>query len=110
MAQRAESLALIIPSFNSAQYLPDLFSSIWGGDSSVGSHPGQTLLPTEVIICDDASRDATEMVVEAYRQVHSELSYLRLNRNSGTPTACNEAIKSTLFWRIVEILKKEKKE
>jgi glycosyltransferase involved in cell wall biosynthesis len=95
VTKRADSLALIIPSFNSSQFLPSLFSSIWGGDSSLGSMPGQTLLPTEVIVCDDASTDMTEMVVESYRLDHPELSYLRLNHNSGTPSACNEAIRST---------------
>ena len=90
----AESLALVIPSFESAKYLPDLFSSIWGGESSLGLLSPQTLLPTEVIVVDDCSSDNTEAVVDEYRKVHSELVYLRLNKNRGTPTAMNEGVKA----------------
>ena len=89
------SFALIVPSYNSAKYLPDLFASIYGGESSLGKVEPQTLLPTEIVICDDSSQDNTEEVVEEFRKDHSEISYVRHATNRGTPSACNSAISYT---------------
>lgn len=55
----------------------------------------QTVLPTEVIVCDDCSQDDTQSLVLRYHDLHPELSYVRHDHNRGTPSACNSAIRST---------------
>jgi hypothetical protein len=85
------SLAVIVPSYNHAIYLPDLFASLFGGVSSLGDLPVQNLLPTEVIVVDDCSTDNTEEIVKKY----SSVKYLRTPVNSGSAAACNLAIQNT---------------
>jgi len=87
--------SVIVPSFNSAKYLPDLFHSIFGGETSIGVLKAQTILPYEIIVVDDASQDNTEEVVDSFRSKFPRISYYRLNRNSGTPVACNVAVRNS---------------
>lgn len=95
MSKYADSLAIIIPSFNCGKYLKDLFNSIYGGDTCLGFMQPQTLLPTEIIVCDDASTDNTLEILEQARKEHPEISYVAKSQNRGTSAACNRAISMT---------------
>lgn len=89
----SDKFSVIVPSFNSARYLKDLVASIYGGESSLGTLPPQTVLPLDLVICDDGSTDNTEEVVQNLQKEYDRISYIKLSGNFGTPKACNEAIK-----------------
>jgi glycosyltransferase involved in cell wall biosynthesis len=94
-AKIADSLALIVPAYNNARFLPDLVASVYGGMTSLGFMHGQTVAPTELIVCDDCSEDNTREVVKSLSDLHSRVKYCRTPRNSGTSAACNVAIDHT---------------
>ncbi len=64
-------VSVIIPSYNSAAYLPATLESVLGQDYSA----------VEVVVVDDGSTDDTEQVVHPYR---SRIEYIR-QENSGGP-------------------------
>jgi len=63
------SIAVIIPSYNYARFLPEAIESVLA----------QTVLPDEILITDDCSTDHTFAVAYAYHKRHPHL--IRLNRN-----------------------------
>lgn len=86
-------VSVIVPSYNHARYIPDLISSLIGGNTSLGSHPGQTFQSFEIIIVDDCSTDNTAEVCAKIKDPYKGIRFIRLEKNSGTSVACNEAIK-----------------
>lgn len=95
MSELAKSLAVIVPAYNAGRYLEDLINSIYGGDTCLGPHTGQTLLPEEVIICDDCSTDNTAEIIQNLHNSNSRIRYCKTPTNSGTSAACNVAIRHT---------------
>ena len=73
------TVTAIIPTFNRAATLDRALASVFG----------QTRVPDEVIVVDDASTDETESVVRRF----PEVLYLRLQRNSGAAHARNEGVR-----------------
>jgi glycosyltransferase involved in cell wall biosynthesis len=75
------AISVVIPSYNSATYLPD----------AVESALNQTVAPLEVIVVDDGSTDATADVLERYRgrivAISQENRGLSAARNRGIEAA-----------------------
>jgi len=83
--------------------LRDLIRSIYGGETSLGKMEGQTLLPKEIIISDDASTDDTTKIAMELSEEYPDIRYRRNAVNSGTSITCNEAIRiasSTFITRM----------
>ena len=81
------TLAVVVPCFNHAAYLPDLLESI----------AAQTRRPDEVIFVDDASPDATNEIVTAFVAAHQESDDRRFvvlvnDRNMGQAASLNRGI------------------
>jgi glycosyltransferase involved in cell wall biosynthesis len=95
MTEVAKSLAVIVPSYNAGKYLGDLVASIFGGKTSLGEMPGQSLQPEEIVICNDCSTDNTEEIVRNLNKLDSRIRYCKTPVNSGTSAACNTAIRNT---------------
>lgn len=79
-----ESVSVIIPAYNSAEYILDCLSSVFK----------QTYLPSEVIVIDDGSTDRTAEIVKGFSRVR----YI-YQKNQGLSAARNMGIKnSTGKW------------
>lgn len=72
-------ISVIIPAYNAARWLP----------RAVEACRTQTLSPTEIIIVDDASSDATLDVAKQLAAQHARVNVLRHKRNSGPAAARN---------------------
>lgn len=57
------AVSVIVPSFNMGWYLRDTLASLYGGRSSLGNMPAQTLADFEAIVIDDCSDDGTPRMV-----------------------------------------------
>jgi glycosyltransferase involved in cell wall biosynthesis len=82
----ARSISVIVPTWNSARYLPAALDSVFA----------QSFPPSEVIVVDDGSTDDTEAVAAPYRD---RIAYIKLDhagpasaRNEGTARAKGELI------------------
>lgn len=87
-------VSVIVPSYNHARYIRDLVSSLIGGPTSLGPHPGQTFQSFEVIIVDDCSTDDTIKVGEEVQDEFKGIKFIHLDKNGGTSVACNVAIRN----------------
>ena len=72
------SISVIIPTYNSAVFLPEALQSVLS----------QTFLPQDVIVVDDGSTDDTEDVLEPFRR---HIHYIR-QENQGPAVARNRGI------------------
>lgn len=61
-------------------------------DRAIQSVINQTWTNLEVIVCDDASTDATQSLLESYVKLHSNLVYLRNETTQGACVSRNKAI------------------
>jgi glycosyltransferase involved in cell wall biosynthesis len=73
-----KSIAVIIPCHNHAAELQKALESL----------AKQSRMPSEVIVIDDASRDAVEPIVDGFRGI-LPVRYRRLDENRGAPAARN---------------------
>lgn len=71
------TLAVVLPNYNHAQYLPEAIESILA----------QTRLPDEFLILDDASTDNSVDVIESYARQHSFIQLIRCEENGGVHAA-----------------------
>lgn len=82
---RSELVSVVVPTYNRAHYLPEVFDSV----------SGQEYRPIELIVVDDGSTDGTNECVEDWRQsdVSKELEvrYIR-QENQGAPVARNRGL------------------
>jgi glycosyltransferase involved in cell wall biosynthesis len=81
------SVAICIPTYNQAQYLPDAVRSAYGQDY------GGAL---EVWVADDASTDATPEVIRQLEREYPELHTVRQARNLGTAENSTAALRAPL--------------
>jgi len=101
-------ISVIVPCYNHGKYIPDLLSSIYGGESSLGVLKPQTLLPAEVIIVDDNSDDNTANIIKEQSQLYNEeeslkVHYIKNLRTFGTAISCNIAIDKAKYEVITRI-------
>src|SRR3989338_8567336 len=68
-------VSIIIPAFNSAEYISETLQSIIA----------QSFVNWEALVIDDCSSDNTADVVKRYEKIDSRISYYRLDSNSGRP-------------------------
>ncbi|MGC8728544.1 MAG: glycosyltransferase family 2 protein [Elusimicrobiales bacterium] len=85
-------LSICIPTYNRAEYLPDLFDSIF----SQVNNDNEDLL--EVVVSDNASGDDTIEVVNSYKNKFKNFVYFRWDRNMGADAN---------FLKVVELSKGE---
>lgn len=78
------AVAVVIPAFNSADYL----------DQALASVAGQTVAPSTVVIADDCSSDDTVQRARRW-QGHLPVEVVRLDRNRGPGVARHCAIQAT---------------
>ena len=81
------TLALVVPCYRHAAYLPDMLGSI----------TAQTRLPDEVIFVDDCSPDSTREILQRFIAAHpwpagGRLQLLANDRNIGQAASLNRAI------------------
>ena len=75
-------ISVIVPVYNSAQYLPECLTSICL----------QTLRDIEIIVVDDASTDDSLTIIKEYAALDSRIRIIELNENKGKGGACNCAL------------------
>lgn len=75
-------IAVVIPAYNYAQYLPACIDSVLA----------QTFEPAEILVVDDVSTDDTPEVVRRYE---GRVRYVRHERNSGLSASRNTGIRNT---------------
>lgn len=75
-------IAVVIPAYNYAQYLPACIESVLA----------QTFEPAEIVVVDDASTDDTPEVVRGYE---GRVRYVRHDRNSGLSASRNTGVRHT---------------
>ncbi len=89
MKDASFAVSVIIPSYNSARFLPQGFDSILA----------QTVTPAEVLLIDDGSTDNTREVVEAYAARHPRLFRYIHQSNAGQGSARNHGLReATSDW------------
>lgn len=79
------SISVVIPTYNDAAHVGDALRSI----------VGQTLPPSEVLVCDDGSDDGTDELVRDFAGNHSRgvaVRYVRLPGRSGSAAARNRGV------------------
>jgi len=81
MSSTTCSVSVIIPAYNSANYLDETISSVLN----------QSLKPEQVIVIDDGSTDDTEKIIKSY-QPHVDYLY---QENSGANAARNKGVENT---------------
>jgi GT2 family glycosyltransferase len=80
------AVSVIIPSFNMGWYLRDALASLYGGKSSLGNFPAQTLTDFETIVVDDCSDDGTPKLIPMLERRYARWAqqsnhYLRLEHD-----------------------------
>lgn len=88
-------ISVIVPCYNYGRYLWDCINSLFGGETSLGTMPGQTFQSFEVIIIDDGSTDITREIGPQLADGWNGVRYIR-QPNSGLPVALNNAISQAL--------------
>lgn len=73
------TVSVIVPAYNAAAYVGE----------ALASAQAQTLADIEILVCDDASTDATGEVVAAVARADPRVRYLRLEVNGGPSAARN---------------------
>ena len=74
MSVAAPELSVLLPAFNEAESLPQLWSELGPVLDAIGR-------PTEVIIVDDGSTDATASIARALHERDARVRLLRLAGN-----------------------------
>lgn len=85
-------ISVVTSCYNYGRYLPDLVASLVGGETSLGTHPGQTFQGFELVICDDASTDGSWETAQGLADGWKGIRVYRRSANSGTAAALNAAI------------------
>ena len=80
MSVAAPELSVLLPAFNEAESLPQLWSELGPVLDAIGR-------PTEVIIVDDGSTDATASIARALHERDARVRLLRLAGNGGLSVA-----------------------
>lgn len=75
-------LSVFLINFNHARYLPEALDSLLA----------QTRLPDEIVVCDDASTDASWEVITAYAARDPRIRPVRHSKNLGVVCNINEAL------------------
>lgn len=81
MSTQDYSISVIIPAYNAERFLAETLESVYA----------QTLLPLEIIVIDDGSRDGTEAVARGFAGREPELIYIK-QENAGPSRARNNGI------------------
>lgn len=76
------TLAVIIPNYNNAKYLPKCLNSVLS----------QTLKPNEIIVVDDCSTDNSANVIKEYEKKSNIIKGIFLDKNAGVSHARNTGI------------------
>jgi len=76
-------ISVIIPVYNTAQYLED----------AIGSIMNQTLRNIEIIVVNDGSTDDSERIIHGLMDIDKRIRYYALSQNQGQSVARNEALK-----------------
>jgi glycosyltransferase involved in cell wall biosynthesis len=82
------AIAVVVPTFNDAERLGDALRSI----------AGQTVSPSEIVVADDGSTDATERFVREFAEREAgrvPVRYIKLASRSGVVAARNAGIAAT---------------
>ena len=92
MTSNIPSISVVVPSHNDERHIEACLDSLLG----------QTLKPSEIVVCDDASTDGTRSVVRDWQRRHPEVSLLLVphdehvgiprNFNSGLLAASGEYV------------------
>lgn len=75
-------ISCIMPVYNGEKYLAEALESVFA----------QTIVPSEIIVVDDGSKDGTAAVLENYRE---RITVLRLDKNNGPASARNAGIRKS---------------
>lgn len=79
--KKAPEISVAMPVYNGAQWLPAAFDSILN----------QTFTDFEVVICDNASKDASEQVCRDFASQDTRIRYIRNPKNIGVANNYNKA-------------------
>ncbi|GAA4920661.1 glycosyltransferase family 2 protein [Nesterenkonia rhizosphaerae] len=90
-----KTLSLIVPSYNSAEYLPRCLDTLL---------PADGIDDVEVIVVNDGSTDSTREVAEAYAEAHPDVVRVVSQPNGGHGSAINTGLDHALghYVRVVD--------
>lgn len=86
-------LTIAIPTYNRSRFLGRQIESVVGATSCING--------VEVLICDNASTDTTQKVVEKASREHKNISYFRQDTNvglDGNVYSCYEHARGSFVW------------
>jgi glycosyltransferase involved in cell wall biosynthesis len=93
MGEGCASVSVLSANYNNGRYLDSYFESIYAS----------TLVPDEIVIVDDGSRDDSREIILRYAQKHGNVRHLMLDKNIGFANALNrglEVVKSKYVMRL----------
>lgn len=82
MAPNLPTLSVMIPNYNHADYLPRCLEAILG----------QSVLPLEIIVLDDASTDESIPVIERFARAHPLIRLYKNETNQGVVAGMNRGL------------------
>lgn len=79
-------VSIIMPAYNAEKYIKFAIESVLA----------QNYMNWELLICDDASKDATKKIVNDYKNFDNRIKLISLEKNSGAAIARNQAIEKAV--------------
>jgi teichuronic acid biosynthesis glycosyltransferase TuaG len=73
---------VVIPVYNSEKHLNKTLESVLN----------QTYQSIEIVLVDDCSKDNSQQIINEYKKSHNNITYYRLEQNSGAAVARNKAL------------------
>jgi glycosyltransferase involved in cell wall biosynthesis len=97
------AVSVVVSCYNNGRFLPDTISSLIGGQTCLGTLPGQTLQDFEVIIVDDGSADDTARICDEFADNWKGIRVIHHPIAGGTAAAKRTGIQAA-FGRAVIVI------
>lgn len=92
LIQTPPLISVVVPCYNYGRYLQDCVNSLIGGETSLGTMPGQTIQSFEIIIVDDKSTDDSWEIAQKLASEEKGIRVYQMPKNGGTARTLNYGI------------------
>jgi glycosyltransferase involved in cell wall biosynthesis len=90
--ESVETLSIVVPAFNEASRLPNLFRALEDDVDLVGADAGFHVV--DIIVVDDGSTDRTPQILEAAKEDSPRFHVIRFDRNRGKGAAVRAGVRA----------------